>query len=359
MKIAELIPVLCLAAAACAHAPAPNSFRADPEAVEAEGSADFDVRDLASTKARAVQDAEKAAVRRTAGLFMDDEGSAASLAALENGPLKNTPLYVARHKVLAEGQDGALYRVSLRVWVYHDRLAAALRGLNLAGASSSRRALLAQAGAPEAAFSAAFRNAFSRRSQITVEDLPAGTPPGQDEALRAAAAEGADLLFFASASASQQGGGINTGFFPSRGEASLKVIDAATGAELLQLSSQANAVDPASDVSRAKALASAGEMLAQEAAVKTARLLKPDNVMRLKFYGLRGLADLEKLKGQLQKLDIRSLRVVSYASGNAVFEVSPRTQDPQEFASAVLRGDSMGLELEGSGAQEAEFALPR
>ncbi len=357
MKIMKrLLPALLLAAAACAHVPAPNAFKADPEPLEADGSAELDVRDLASSKARAVLDAQRAAVRRAAELFLDEDAGGERPQVLENGPLRSPQLYVARHKVLAEGPDGASYRVTLKVWVYHDKIAAALRGLALSG-PARKRAALAQA-APSAAFSAAFKAAFARRSAMDVEDLPAGYA-GPEEAARAASAAGDDLLFYASASAAASAAGLNTGFFPSRGEASLLVLEPATGRELLRLSSQASSVDSSQQAADAKALAAAGEALAQEAAVKTARLVKSDPVVRVRVSGLSGLEELEKLKAQLQSLDVKSLRLESYAEGVAVFEVSPRTSDVQEFASTVLRGDSMGLELEGAGAQEAAFALPR
>jgi len=354
----RLAPAILLAAAACAHVPAPNSFKAEPEAIEADGAADFNVKDLAASKAGAVMDAERAAVRRAAELFLDDASRAGGADALDPVLLKSPQNYVSRYKTLAEGQDGAYYRVTLRVWVRHDKVASALRGLDLSGAASSRRALLAQAGAADAQFSAAFRNAFAKRSQITVDALKAPAS-GPGEAVRAAGVEGADLVFWVSASASSAGDGTATGFYPSRGEAALTVYDAADGRELLRLSGQANAVDSSADASRAKALSAAAEMLAQEAAVKTARLLKSDPSMRVTVMGLSGLDAAGKVKAELQALDLKALRLESYSSGTAVFEVVPRTQDPQEFVSAVLRGDSLGLELEGVEAHEAAFAVPR
>ena len=81
--------------------------------------------------------------------------------------------------------------------------------------------------------------------------------------------------------------------------------------------------------------------------------------MKLKIYGVPGLEAVEKLRDQLQRADLRGLRLESYADGAAVFSAVPRRQDPQEFASAVLRGDSLGLELEAAGPQEVVFSLPR
>lgn len=365
MKLKLIMLPAALLLGACAHAPAPNAQKAAPEMLLAEGSAAFDARDLAASRGRAVLDAERTAVARVAELYIDETAKAEKYAALENGLLKNPQLYVARHKILSEGRDGVSYRVSLKTWVYHARIASELRGLNLAGpVAAAPRAALVQRGAAAPAFTSAFREAFSKRSQIKLEDFSftrdeASAALPEPALLSAAAASGADLLLAASASVSASGAGLNTGFYPSRSEASVKVYDARTGKALLELSSQANAIDPSEAASFSKALASAGELLAQETAAKADRLLKPEAGLKLKIKNLDGLETLEKLKAQLLKLDVNGLRLESYDSGEALFDVAPRSPDAQEFASAVLRGDSLGLELEGTSAQEVVFSLQR
>ncbi len=360
-----LAPALLAAAAACATSPAPGSFKADPEMLYAEGSADFNAADLGASRDKAVLDAQRSAVRRAAELYMDDTARAENYPALENGPLKTPQLYVAKHKVVSEGQDGAFYRVGTKVWVYHDRLASALRGLNLAGkAAAGPVAAFVQGGTPAPAFAKTFRDAFTKRSAVTIKEFPftaeQALVSGPREALIAAAsAAGADLLIFASAFPSPSGAGINTGFYPSKADASAVIYEAKTGKSLLELSIQANAIDSLEAVSFSKALASAGDLLAQEAAAKSDRFLRSDAAIRVKISGVDGLAALEKIKAQLQRVDVKGLRLESYSSGVALFTVEPIHPDPQEFASAVLRGDSLGLELEGTGAQEVAFSLHR
>jgi len=360
-----ILPVLLLAAAACAHAPAPGSFKAAPEPLIAEGSAPFDERSPGTSRDRALLEAEKSAVRRAAELFMDETARGENYSLLETGLLKTPQLYTAKRKILSEGQDGGSYRVQAKVWVYHDKIASALRGLNLTGADSAGTvAAFVQTGTTDKAFGAAFKETFSRRTAITIKDFPfasdetllSGPSP---RLLEAAASSGADLLFSASASASSSGAGLNTGFYPSRAEASLKVYEVKTGQELLSLSSQANAIDSSAAASFSKALASAGELLAQSAIGKADRLAKQDSPIRVKVTGLDGLEVLEKLKAQLLKVDLKSLRLESYSDGAAVFYTVPRRTDPQEFVSAILRGDTLGLELEGVGAQEVSFSLPK
>lgn len=362
--LGKILPALLLASA-CAHAPAPGSYKASPEPLPAEGSASFDERDLGASRERAALDAERNAVRRAAELFLDETERAEKYAVLEIGLLKTPQLYVAKRKILSEGREGASYRVGLRAWVYHDKIAAALRTMNLAGpGASALSAAFAQRAPQDKAFAKGFRDTFARRSAILIKDYPfasdASLLAGPDSDLLAAAAgTGADLLFAASASAARSGAGLSTGFYPSRSEATLKVYDVKTGKELLSLTSQANAIDSSEAASFSKALSAAGELLAQDAAGKAERLLKADAPIRLKVIGLAGLEAVERLKVQLQRVDARGVRLESYADGAAVFTAVPRRPDPQEFASAVLRGDALGLELEAVGPQEVVFSLPR
>lgn len=363
IKLALFAAPLLLAA--CAHAPVGNPAKAAPEEMTAEGTADFNVRDLAASRALAVQDAERNAVRRAAALYMDETALAEKQSELESGLLKNPQVYVARYKTLSEGQDGAAYRVKISVWVYLGRIYSDLKSLKLAGpAAAGPSAALVQRGAPAPAFAEAFREAFSRRSAVSLQDFPfagdAALASGPEAALLdAAAGSGADLLITVSASASASGAGISAGFYPSRADASAAIYDAATGRQLAVLSAQADGIDSTQAGSFSKALASAGELLAQQTAAKADRLAKPDEVLKLKFSGLDGVDMLEKLKDQLMRLDAKGLRLERYSSGDAVFQIVPRSPDPQEFASSVLRGDSLGLQLEGTGVQEADFSLQR
>ncbi|MBI5743685.1 MAG: hypothetical protein HY952_03975 [Elusimicrobia bacterium] len=358
----------CLAAvllAGCAGAPARNPAKAPPAQLQAEGVTALNLRDLGASRAAAVLDAERAAVSRTAELFLDDEAWAEKFSAVEAGLLKAPNLYVSKYKILSEGADGAFYRVRLNVWVQHARVGAELRALKLAGpAAAGPRAAFALRGPAAPAFAAAFKEAFTRRASAVIEDFPFAADQallaGSDEGLAAAAsAAGADLLITASASASAAGAGLNTGFFPSKADASVKVYELPGGRLLADASNQANGIDSSEAASFAKALGSAGELLAQETASKVSRSLKQAAPVKLKFLGFETLEAVEKLRAQLNKLDARGLRLENYDGAAAVFQCVPRRPDPQEFASTVLRGDSLGLELEGVGPQEIVFSLPR
>jgi hypothetical protein len=360
----KFVPVLLLAAA-CAHAPSPGAFMDTPEPITAEGSGPLDENNIPASRERAALDAQKGAVLRVAGLFMDETSRSEGAPLLETGLLKTPQLYVAKHKILSEWQDGASYRVSVRVWVRLAKVASALRSMRLAGPGASAPvAAFAQRGGADKVFSKAFSEAFARRSSMQLKTFPftsdeallAGPDAGL---LEAASSAGADLLFLASASAAASGGGLDTGFFPSRAEAVLKVYDVTKGSEVLSLSSHANAIDASEPASSIKALASAGELLAQEAAAKAGRLVDTVSPVKITITGLDGLSTLEKLRNLLQNSDLSGLRVESYSEGVAVLSAVPGASDPHEFASSVLRNDALGLQLEGIGPQEIIFSLVR
>ncbi|OGR95731.1 MAG: hypothetical protein A2016_08240 [Elusimicrobia bacterium GWF2_62_30] len=353
---------VCLAFGACSHNTGRARLAPVPEMLVAEGSAAYNVKDLGATRAAASLDAQKNAVRRIAELFMDDSSRAENYAALEAGLLKTPQLYVAKYKVVSEGSDGTLYRESVKVWVYMDKIASALGGLSLTGAQGfkPRAALVSRETGKGSVFSSAFRNAISKNSVLDIEDFPftlnSPADAGDEALLKAASEAGADLLLSAKAEASASGGGMNMGFFPSRADASVKVYDVRAGKELFAVAKQGSAIDSSEAASFSKALAAAGELLAKETALKAERLLKAEATVRIKVWGLNGIDSLEKLKSHLSGLEIKALRLESYLNGEAVFSVVPNRFDTQELASAALRGDPLlGLALEGVSPQEIVF----
>ena len=341
----------------CSHAPVagPSSTAAEP--LTADGVYEVDVKDLSASRNGAVLDAERSAVARAAALYLDEDARPEAERTVEENLLKKPALYVDKYKTVSESRDGGYYRVRLKVWVYHGRVASALRALKLAGpAVSGPSAAFALSGQPAPAFVSAFREAFAKRSPVTLEDVDV---PADGKPLDAASAAGADLLLEVSASAGPAGAGVATGFYPAKAAAAAKVYDVASGKLLLDLSNEANGIDSTESAAETKALAAAGELLAQEAASRIGRVARQDAPMKLKFFGLDGLEPLEKLKAELSRLDAKDLRLDSFDQGTAVFLAVPRRPDPQEFASSVLRADSLGLELEGVGPQEIVFSLPR
>ncbi len=357
----RILPLLLLVTA-CAHAPVTGGFTSSPEPLTADGAAPLNEGNAQASRQLAVQDAERNALRRAAALFMDAAAGPEADQALDEGLLRTPQLYVAKYKVVSEWRDGPVYRVTVRAWLRLDRLVSALRAVKLAGPEASApEAALAVSGSESSAFTDAFAGAFAGGSLMGLRRLPPAAPQDPSGALSAglsAASEaGAELLFVSSASAVPSGSGFDTGFYPCRADASLSVYDVKSGKELLSLSAQASAIDSSRQASSDKALASAGELLGRQAAQKTAGLIASPAPVKIRVFGLDGLATLEKLRGQLSKAPLSGLRVDSYSDGAAVFSAVPDSSDLQEFASSVLRDDEMGLELEATGPAEVDFAL--
>ncbi|PIU17718.1 MAG: hypothetical protein COT18_12610, partial [Elusimicrobia bacterium CG08_land_8_20_14_0_20_59_10] len=362
IKLTFLSSLLVLGA--CAGGPVRGRVASSPEMLVVEGSAPHNSNDLSVGRSAALLDAQKNAVRRIAELFLDETARAENYTVLEKGLLKAPQLYVAKYKVLSEGPDGQFYRETLRVWVHLDKVISTLRDLNLYGGpvARPRAALISRENGGGSAFSSAFQTALARNSIIAIEDFPftkdknaASAPDGV--LLEAASAAGADLLLSATATASSlmYGGGLASGFFPSRADASVKVYDVRTGAVLFLVARQGSAIDSSEAASFAKSLSSAGEVLAKETMVKAGHFLKTDAPVLVKVSGLNGIEALEKIKEHFSRLEVKALRLQSYSEGEAVFSVVPNRPDTQELASAALRGDFMTLELEGTSPQEIVF----
>lgn len=343
--------------ASCAHSPGARRDAAGPEPLVTAGVADNNPKNIAAGRAAAVQDAQLEALRRVIRLYAEvsDRGPTETDPQAYGGPQQ----YVARYKIVSEGAEGAYYKVSVRSWVQHARLAAAMRGSGPAAGSGARAVLLA-ADPQGTGFSKAFRLALARRGAVSAEEL-AGLKPEESDgaAAAAAAASGAELLLRVSVSAAASGAGLNTGFFPATADAALKVLEADSGKTLLEISRQGSAIDSSQAASFGKAAASAAELLAQEVSAKADKLTKREQAVLIKVAGLRSFEEVERLKADLSKVDLKRLRLETYAEGLAVFSAVPKRPDPQELASAVLRGDSFGLELEGTSPQEIRFFAAR
>lgn len=362
MNKLKFLPLLA-ALSACAHAPGTVSY--SPEPITASGSAAVEASGEQAARAKAVLDAQRAALERAANLFMDEEARSGGRDVLEVGLLNTPQLYVEKRKIVTERREGDMYRVTVRAWIHLGKLYSALRSMKLAGpAASAPSAAFALRGEGVKPLAEPFLESFGRRSRIRFKEFPftsdAALLAGPDAALvEAAAGAGADLLFLVSASVASSGAGLSTDFHPSRAEAGLKVYDADTGEELLSASSRASSIDSSQAASFSKSLSSAGELLAQEAAARSSKLSSGAEPVQIKVFGVDGLETLEKLRDQLQTAGLESLRAESYSDGIAVFNAVPLRSDPHELASDVLRSDSFGLELEGAVPGEIRFSLPR
>ena len=347
---------LVFAFAACAQ-PSRLAVTSSPEPVEVSGLADFNEKDLAVSKNAAISDALKNAVEEAAGLF---SGEPSEIAALGKTPHS----YIREYKLLSAAREGGLYRARVRAYVELSKITAGLRGQTreTARQAVSKAALEVLESGPGAGdnFAAAFKKNLAG-SQVVFEDYPWLKAVGAQkkmlaELLSSSRDSGADLMFYVRAEARPAGAGLAAGFYPVNCEAKLEVYDAASGRQLLQDLSQANALDASESASGVKALYSAGELMAQRTALNLARMARKSFELKLRVRKLGGISNLKILKGSVDKLGAKSLRLESYSDGEALFTISPASPDPQEFASALLRQDELGLELESATQTEVVFS---
>ncbi|MCX5786700.1 MAG: hypothetical protein NTX59_13545 [Elusimicrobia bacterium] len=347
---------VALVFSSCAHT-SRLAVKESVEPVETRGLADFNQKDLAASKNAALADAFKNAVTAAASLFAQDPAEIAALGA-------NPHPYMRKYKLLSEVREGGSYRVSVRAYVELSKIAADLRErTSLAVSRTGTRAALAVTESGPGAgdnFAAAFKKSMGGRA-VVFENYPwlkdgstAGKPP--EELLIPARDSGADLLFYVEAQARPAGAGLATGFYPINSEAKLSVYDALSGQRLFQASTQANALDSSESASGAKSLYSTGELMAQSAALNLERLARKSVEITLRVRKLGGFENLKILKGEADKLGAKSLQLESYSDGEAVFMISPANTDPQELASALLRQDALGLELESATQTEVVFS---
>jgi hypothetical protein len=352
--------------AACAgqikHASARNSV----ETVETEGLASYSAKDPEASVAAAVTEAQKNAIEAVAGLFQGAQPMV-KYDALKQNLLKTPGLYIKKYKTLSERREGDLYRVEIRAYVYVDKVAYALRNpaiADMAGPGVSGALLLDEyfAAAPSSYVDArgAFTGYLGRKTAINfLDDQALKNSDDENAFFEAARASGADLVMIGRASAAPIGSaqGPQSGFYPARAKAELKIYESGTRRLLLEISGQANAMDTAQEGAFRKALVSAGEMLAQEAFSKADKFIRPAAPLTLRVRALSGIEDARKLKEAVERLGINGSVFESYRDGEAVMTVYPVRPDPQEFASALLRAGSFNLELESISQFEAVFSV--
>ncbi|HAF95892.1 MAG: hypothetical protein A2X34_05635 [Elusimicrobia bacterium GWC2_51_8] len=347
--------------AACTQ-PSRLAVKSSLEPVEVSGLADFNEKDLAVSKNAAISDALKNAVEEAAGLF---SGEPSEIAALGKTPHS----YIRKYKLLSAAREGGLYRVRVRAYVELSKITVGLRGQTQATARpavAGKAALKVLESGPGSGdnFSDAFKKNLAG-GQVVFEDYswlkaaPSAPEKTLAELLSLSRDSGAELMFYVRAEARPAGAGLATGFYPVNCEAKLEVYDAASGRLLFQDSSQANALDASESASGVKALYSAGELMAQRTALNLARMVKKSFELKLRVRNLGGISNLKVLKREADKLGAKSIRLESYSDGEALFTVSPASPDPQELASALLRQDELGLELESATQTEVVFSANR
>jgi len=354
---------------ACAGQTKRADTRSSVELVEAQGLAPYNEKDLAATANAAGAEAQKNAIEAVAGLFMGSQSRAENYDVLKMNLLKTPVLYIKKYKILSQRREGEFYRVDIRAYVYIDKVASVLKGLSIAETAKpgSTGALMLDeyfitAASPYDDAHKAFAGYLARKTGMSFLDTPALRNSGDENSFfEAARASGADLVMIGRAEASPMGAaqGPQAGFHPARAAAELKIYESGTRKLLLEISSQSNALDAAEEGAFRKALASAGELLGQEAFAKADKFIRPATPLTLRVMGLNGIGDVRKLKAAVERMAITGSSLESYSEGEAVMQIYPVHPDSQEFASSLLRTGVFNLELVSVSQFEAVFWVVR
>ena len=345
---------------ACASADRRNAASPDnTEIILSEGRVEYNERNINETREKAVYDAKLKAVRRAAELFADASYKAdGKYEAFEKLVTEDPDFFVKKYKIHKEGQDRDMYFSNAAIYIYPSKIASAVKsaGLN-APVTGPKAALFINETPAGSGFEKAFVKALSKDSVMNIEIIPAEkTGDGSYDALTAASAEiGAEMFIKAKAKAYLFGGAMGTDFHPAAADGSVEVIAVPSGRRLSDISRQGSGNDTTKESALSKAMVSLADVLSRDTAARVDPQLKSDPVVSLVFTGLSGMEQAETVKSDLLKLNFKYLVLSSYEKGTAVFSAVTKTQDCQEIASMVLRGDSLGLQLGEVTGKEITF----
>jgi hypothetical protein len=122
-------------AAACSGRTKSDAPRGVVEEVTADGTAVYNEKDLTATTNAAVTDAQRNALEAAAGLFMDYRSRTGKYGEKRQNLLKAPGVYVKKYKMLSGRREGSVYRVEIKAWLYIDKVASALKGLDMTEAA--------------------------------------------------------------------------------------------------------------------------------------------------------------------------------------------------------------------------------
>ncbi len=362
------LAALCLLTA-CGGRSKRATLQNSVEAVEAEGYAPYSEVSPSGATAAAVIEAQKKAIETVADLFISTLAKAEKYDVLKRTLLKSPQLYVKRSKTLSERREGDLSRVVIRAYVYVDKISSALRGLAMtepAGPGASGAIMLDEyLGAAVSSYGdarGALTGFLSRKTVLKFLSTPAlDNSKDENSFFEAARASGADLVFIGRAEAAPLAAaqGQQAGFYTSRAKVEIKIYEAGSRRLLQELSSSASALDVGEESAFRKALFSAGELLGQEAVSKADKFIRPASPLVLRVRRLGGIADARILKEAVGRMKVSRADFESYADGEAIMTVYPEHPDAQEFASSLLRGGALNLELDSVSQFEAVFSVIR
>jgi len=337
-----------------------QSFQDSEEPVFVEGVVRYNDKNVNETRERAVYEVKLQAVRRVAELFADDSyKSDGKYDVMEELVEEDPDFFIRKYKIQAEGLDRDNYFLKANVYLFPNKIASAVRAKGLVKpVSGPKAALFIEETPAKTGFARKFAENMEKNSIMSVEIMPAEkNGDGSFETLMAAAADiNAEMYIKVKAKSYLiNTGPLATDFFPASAEGSAEVVQLPLGRRLSDISRQGTASSKSKDESVSKAMESLASILAKDTSARVDPQLQSDPLIKLIFTRLSGLEQVENLKKDMLKHNFKYISLDSYASGKAVFSAVTKTQDTQEIASMILKGDTVGIQLKEASGKEIEF----
>ncbi len=320
------------------------------EVVEAEGMAPYNASDIPGSRAAALAAAQRAAVERVVGVYVNAKTRVDKAVAVEQNILAKSTGYIKRYDVLKEGREGEWYKMRIRALVATDHLRDDMDTAGLLKrpeVGHPRVTILLQeyVGENESKDKAATRalQQVLLDKGFKVVEFPRSLNKDEDpvDLAKKMARTQAELLIAGLARA--QGLGYTQkelgGMSSHRASITGRVIETGSGEVLKTFSQVASGVEGTSEIAAQKSFEKAAELCAQDLA-KLPQELSQRAQVHLTVVGLTSfevLSDLQKKMTAAAGVKDLYLRSFSQESGIAELNVQVDQISPQDLADQTTR----------------------
>jgi hypothetical protein len=318
------------------------------EIVVAEGVVPYKADDVPGTKAAALAAAQRSAVEKVVGVYVDAHTRVEKAVAIEQSILTKSSGYVRKYDILNEGRQGDWYHTQIRALVSTKIIHQDLDTLGLLqqpGVGNPRIALVIKESStdgletPDAAVRALSQALIQKGFQVVSlpnastsadpTDLARNTAPGQAELVFTGTARAENMGY-----TSQELGGMSS----YRAIVNGLVLESGTGNVLATVSQAAGGLDATPTNAASKALDNAAAAAAQQLSGLPQQLSERAHV-QLTLNGVASfdaLAQFEKVLTRVPGVKDHYLRSYSQGTGIAVIDALTDKPSPQELAQNIL-----------------------
>jgi len=320
------------------------------EVVEAEGTAPYNASDIPGSKAAALAAAQRSAVERVVGVYVNAKTRVDKAVAVEQNILAKTSGYIKRYDILSEGREGDWYKVRIRALVSTEKLVEDLENAGLLKrpeVGNPRVTILLQEFIGEK--ESKNKDATRALQQVLLDkgfkvvEFPGSLDKDEDpvDLAKKIARSQAELLITGLARA--QGLGYTQkelgGMSSHRASITGRVIETGSGEVVLTFSQVASGLEGTTEIAAQKAFEKAAELCAQDIA-KLPQQLSQRAQVNLTIVGLTSfdvLGDLQKKL--LGSPGIKDLYLRSFNQENGVAELNLMVDQisPQDVADLTTR----------------------